>query len=1060
MSLASDIQIPWYLCEKRLPTNQGNIISVLSEKYGWKTYGDINLIELKKVYGQDFAHFWTIIKYLTFQGVEFSGKLKRFSFSNVNGKRDLLFLNPNEENSLLDYDYHFAFLKIQLLPFGIFEKYDLHLVPLHHLINQHWVLDEVKDFFLKEGFQILSKETINKYKNNLSTLLNDTEKKMSIEKSISFLVGENKYTLSSDMKDFSLLSDTLPSSKILKVLLQRGYKRVSDLPYDMSFLLDIPHVAQRSVEKFFHSIGEHYLSDGNTPIKKKVYSFRGISEKGYFIYEEEQISLSKEVMTIPLEENIFGIDLIKLFAEYNIKMLGDLPFELENFLKVNGYKKVERRKITSKIFEQLPVACLEDLFFLSLKPFVENEKPSTIGNREWNILLQRLKGKTLQEIAKDFNLTRERIRQISAKSLNKMFDRYEKYFSYIEKQLRKNSFVNIFDFFSKREVTYIEKAASFFNIYGLPFRVYGNYMTLDERDIFDEKIKAFQTKITEGHNEIYKYTREEIESYILSYFSANNIESFRKLSEEFIADFFEKVEENKFLYKHKLTKARMCQLVFEKEFAEGLEIYKQKDLFIKKLLEYYPEEFKNDTSRSILANLTRDEDIIILWKLGYFKHISTVHPNVSEKTLTPIKEWLLSKLSDNLNQINTKAAFNVYGDLLMSLEIDSEHALFSLLKIYFPETFNYSRSPTLVKVGYERAEKRKLIEEFVKSFDGYVSNEEIIKHFVGTMGWTKTMVDQNIYSSENLLKTSDGLIHVKNLDFKMKELDKIFEYAKQKILELQNSYSVETIYEERKSTLLQMGIKDGRVLYELLERNYSDEFDFTRYPHIHPAGKYHADQLSIVGQFETYFLENDDYFLRDELYEEFVIERGWAMSSYYMAYAKCKGRILEVYPDEFAHIEFIEWNKEKAERLIRILENFLSENDNKPFIHIQREIISNDDLIKEFPEINPQLDWNHTLLVSILEITDAFILLGSKKVGILSKHNKFGIESEHEFLAYLLKNKYDGYVKLADLQKYLYSIDMCGKSNIPNYYLTSSEKELEYLVVNDEIILKELMVRE
>src|SRR5690606_1332453 len=108
----------------------------------------------------------------------------------------------------------------------------------------------------------------------------------------------------------------------------------------------------------------------------------------------------------------------------------------------------------------------------------------------------------------------------------------------------------------------------------------------------------------------------------------------------------------------------------------------------------------------------------------------------------------------------------------------------------------------------------------------------------------------------------------------------------------------------------------------------------------------------VVGQFETFFLENEDYFLRDELYEEFVQERGWAMSTYYMAYSKNKKVILEVFPEEFAHVNLIEWNKEKKFLLIEVLENFLH-NSNKPFIHIERDIINNDILIEQFPSINP-----------------------------------------------------------------------------------------------------------
>src|SRR5690606_12426713 len=127
-------------------------------------------------------------------------------------------------------------------------------------------------------------------------------------------------------------------------------------------------------------------------------------------------------------------------------------------------------------------------------------------------------------------------------------------------------------------------------------------------------------------------------------------------------------------------------------------------------------------------------------------------------TLSPIKEWLQSQLSDKIKQINTNIAFSKFEDELKRLEIETEHALYSLLKIHFPDAFNYSRSPTLVTTGQERLEKKKVLEKYVKNNNGYISNEDLTNYFINTIGWTKTMFEQNISASEVLLKTSNGLV--------------------------------------------------------------------------------------------------------------------------------------------------------------------------------------------------------------------------------------------------------------------------------------------------------------
>lgn len=1146
----SEFLIPSLLKQKELPNENENIISIIKKEYDWKKYGDIKIEGLKKLYDQSIPNFWTVIKYLSFQGFEFKGKLQRFKFPNQNGKGYRLFLHDKDNNTLLDFEYNYAFLKIQLEPFGIIDKHDLHLVPLHHVINEHMNLTEIINFFQKEGFELLPEESLEQ---SLS-LLNSTSGTMSIEKGLHFLVQDRKYKLSVNKKDLSLRDESIPASIILRVLLGKGFNTVGDLPSDMSFLLDIPQVAHRAVEKFFHSIDSNctyekispiiedftnsisnsneemlvfvvqertyklssqmkeislkderiprnkvslfllekgyervgdlpsdlsflldfpyishrsvekfFLAIDNTistksSIKKKVENTRKISNESSFLYNEERIPLSNELMDITLESEIFGEVLYQMLNEDGMTCLGDLPFDMESYLKTYGYKKVERRELTSKIFKHLPTEILNEYFFHTLKLFINNEKPSIIPERDWNMMVERINGRTLEEIGKNYEVTRERVRQIIAKGFETLFGRYEKLFTSIAEELTQYPFINIYDYFNEREDTLIDNASSLLQAYSVPFKIYGNYITIEEREVFYDKLNSFYSDIAKNKDETHIYSLNEIEEYVLDYFSGKELYSLRKVVEDLISKSFEEIGENNYNFKSKISKARMCQIVFEKEFAQGLAIYKQQNLFIKKLNEYFPGEFVNDSARSIIANLTRDDNVILLWEVGFFKHISSVHENVSKETLAPIKDWLLLKLSEDIKQINANAAFGEFKELLNSLEIDTEHALFSLLKIHFPEAFNYSRSPTLVMVGHERMEKKRIIEQYIKERNDYVSNEELSEHFMETLGWTKTMYDQSISASEVLIKTFDGIVHEDCLNYEKEDLDGIFRYAKQKTNELQNSYSVETVFEERKSTLLQMGVKDAKVIYHLLEKYYPEEFDFTRYPHINPAGKYKADELSVVKQFETFFLENEDAFLREELYEEFVEERGWKSSTYYMAYSKNRDKIFEVFPDEFAHVELIEWTKEKEEQLVNLLETFLTNNKDKPFIHIERDIIANDSLIEQFPEINDQFDWNRQLLLSIIENIDAFVLLGTKKVGILPKENLFRIYSDHDFISYLLKNKYDGHVKLSELQKYLYSIDMCGKT-VPKSFLTSLEKDLDYELVNDELILKELMVR-
>ena len=1056
----SNVFIPSYLSRKILPSNNGNIITFLKEKYNWVTYGDITELELEKVYNNDFDKFWTIIKYLTFQGFKFNGMLNRYDFTSGKEIGYHLYLHKQQQGSLLDYEYRYAFLKLQLVPYGIYDKYDLHLLPLDHVLHENLNLEKAKDFFEEEGFSVLTIESIIQ-KEKFSTLSNNKRETLSTEKKLVFYVGNSRYLVPKENGTLPLSAENLPDSKVLRVLMKKGYKKVSDLPSDLNFLLMVPHVGQKSIENFMKNIGSNF---GKSIGPEELHiNFEGntIQSKESLLYLGEELPIKKEWMQLPIMEEKIDEDLRQLFDKYRFKILGDLPTDIGNFLRKNGYSKGKSQKLSSKVFNLLPIQSLKELFSHTLKFFVNKEKPKFLNERDWEILQLRVSGVTLEQIGKKFEISRERVRQIVKKSFDSMFKQYQKYFEYITDKIKKNLFVNINSLFEKDDLNIMR---SIIEVYDLPFNIYKDYLYTGSREDFIEMIDNFKSNINKSRSETYIYTREEIEEYVVDFLTDNMVKGdntdakhVETLVNDLIKESFESTNvHNQYVYKQKLTKARMCQIVFEKEFSNGLNVYKEIDKFVEKLLQYYPEEFRHDSERSIIANLTRDEEIIILWKVGYFKHISAIHPDINANTLAPIKDWLQSQLNENNIQINTRAAFGKFANVLKKLEIDTEHALFSLLKIHFPKAFNYSRSPNLVMVGHERKEKKKIIEDFVRGFNGYVKNETLINHFIKTLGWKQTMYEQNVAASEFLIKTSDGLIHVDCLGLEKEDLESIFTYTKGKINQLKNSFSIETVFEERKSTLLQMNIKDSKVLYHLLEKYYPEEFDFYRYPHIHPVGKYKVEQLSVAGQFETFFLEQDDYFDRDELHEEFIQERGWARSTYYAAFNKTKDIILEVYPNEFAHVNLIEWTKEKEETLIEVLESYLKEK-NKPFIHIDRDIINNNNLIARFPEINPMFDWNHTLLVSILQNIDYFVLLGTKKAGIILKNNPFGIQNEQDFISYLLRNKFDGFVKISDLQKYLYRIDMCGFSSIPQYYLTSENKELDYRLVNDEVILNELV---
>src|SRR5690606_29769054 len=118
----------------------------------------------------------------------------------------------------LDYEYTYAFLKLQLTPNGIYDKYDLHLLPLDHVINENLNVDRAKSFFDREGFTILETESLSNDE-KFSTLSNNKSEELSTEKNLIFRVGDTSYTMPGEKADTILNPDNLPSSRILHTLI-------------------------------------------------------------------------------------------------------------------------------------------------------------------------------------------------------------------------------------------------------------------------------------------------------------------------------------------------------------------------------------------------------------------------------------------------------------------------------------------------------------------------------------------------------------------------------------------------------------------------------------------------------------------------------------------------------------------------------------------------------------------------------------------------------------------------------------------------------------------------
>ncbi|WP_079476240.1 sigma factor-like helix-turn-helix DNA-binding protein [Marinococcus halophilus] len=1048
------IIIPEFLSRKLLPCRQSPVIDMLSNKYNWKSFNAITENELKKVYSEDFEYFWPLIKILAFHGVGFYGKLNRFNFNNESKNITLIQLKTND--APLDFENRYAFLKLYLEPYGINKKSDLDLIPLSNLVNANIKEEILKKLLIEDGFSFIST-------NDLSTslkdhnYLNETLNKVNAEETLEFVFNNELYCINKRKGDYRLDENYFPASKLLDNLTKKyNYKYVKDLPKNIDFLTKLPYIGVKSVEKFFlNPLCEKKSLIEN---RKKIVTKMMIKEIGKVTYKSETIYIPEKIYQYSIKDMKFSSEIVNLLNEFEIKTLGELPSELDDFFNVLKLKKKEKENFWLNIFQIFSSEQVKNMFLTFISDLQNNKAPVFVNEREAEILKIRLENNTLERIGNELGITRERVRQITKKTVDLIYKRYKKFFDELYVYIDKVSFIHIQDVFPEINSYDAHYILGLFKLLPLEISVEKKYISAYEHSFLVNSLDEFYHSITIGKDDYHEFTKEDLEYYVKNFFNI-------KLEEIKLENCINDLIENAFLasndgvnyqYKHKFTKSRLCQIVFKKEFAEGLNVYKDFELFRERLNNYYPEKFNGDNQRSIISNLTREDNIIVLWRIGFFKHISAINPDINTITLKPIKKWLRSQLTKDIEQINTSAAFNFFQEDLLSLGIDNEHALFSLLKIYYPNSFDYYRSPTIAISGFGQRSKKKVIEKFLAQKKKEVNKEELTQYFTKQLGWTETMLEQNISVSSLIIKTNNGYIHLNSLKMNDDLLQKILKYADIKMKQLQRSYSVEALFNERKSTFLQMGIKDSRILYHIMEKFFSKHFVFHRYPLVNPMGEYKIEQLSSSGQFEKYFIEQNDCLTREELYKEFVINRGWKESSFYSAFSKNKNSIVQIFPSEYAHIDLIGWNADKQIQFEEVLEAFILNFDAR-FIHIEKDILNNQNLVKKLPSLDTSFHWSFELIGTFVELSSNFKLLGKKKALLISTIKAHGmVKDEHEFISYLIRNKFNGYVKIPELSKLLYSLDLCGQV-IPETFISDNKKELDYVKINDELILKELV---
>lgn len=348
----------------------------------------------------------------------------------------------------------------------------------------------------------------------------------------------------------------------------------------------------------------------------------------------------------------------------------------------------------------------------------------TKDERAYNILVLRSQGETLEQVGGYYGITRERVRQIEAKTIKRLEWFLTLQMNYIISRAGNDKVLNFNDFRNMlgngnevRVVAYIFKNVEF------PRLIY-----FEELDIFLIDIDADQmrwklnTIIDEHIPDIWKPNegREKIEGLLVEEGIVFGFDLFIKY---LVATGF-RVYGNTICRKG-LTRSDIYRYVIAKYYGEGIRVYDENE--VQKLKELIAEGFGEielpDNDRAIAARIT---DFCILCGRGTY--ILPEYVCISDELLQEMRQYIVDTPREN---IFVADIFERFKEKLSACgNVGNEYFLYGVLKYHFEGEFTFFRD-TVSKTGAIVGNAYRELEDYMLSKGETVSKSELREAFPG-----------------------------------------------------------------------------------------------------------------------------------------------------------------------------------------------------------------------------------------------------------------------------------------------------------------------------------------
>ena len=442
----------------------------------------------------------------------------------------------------------------------------------------------------------------------------------------------------------------------------------------------------------FHNKGlDKLLSNNNKSYLEfmdQYFSEDNLLSKWPYVYGQTVIREILESNNVLYENYLLNLNskLTELKNHTNYKYIKDMPIsDIINFYELSNIFLNETRLVSELGIEFYDNAII-DIFlkFIGKLPNFSNIKNDifkSVSERELKVLINRDKGKTLEEIAKEIDVTRERVRQIEAKAKRnlKSSNELNKMINFVLFKFRKKSIIQL-----SQIMKYLDIKLEYGCIITILLEGNSKYLVNNKYTFLI------------SYN-LYKNIKNEIEYYISNdriVIPLNELEYVCEESMEFatkwLKEFNYKLVNNNFVKCNITIVAAIEYIMYlnkDKIFINNDEGY---NFLIHQIYRLFDKKI-NSNPRALFARVADAKNVILIDRNAY-KYED--FEDIDGEFLVEIKELVNKELTQG-KHADPRVIYRNNSKLMQENNIYSYSHLYSIIKTFYSEDFKVGHQNTL-----------------------------------------------------------------------------------------------------------------------------------------------------------------------------------------------------------------------------------------------------------------------------------------------------------------------------------------------------------------------------